>query len=98
MTHRIVTWIGVGAIAVVALALIVLVGRSPSDGAKPPAGTQTWTPSRTPDGQPDLQGTWLNYEATPFEAPQAAPAPVAADTPGRARGAPIFGRGAQRGP
>jgi hypothetical protein len=28
---------------------------------------------RTPDGQPDIQGTWLNFDATPFEAP----APVA---------------------
>jgi hypothetical protein len=35
--------------------------------------TQKWTPGRTPDGQPDIQGTWLNFDATPFEAPAAAP-------------------------
>ena len=28
------------------------------------AATNTWTPSRTSDGQPDLQGVWLNVFAT----------------------------------
>jgi hypothetical protein len=28
-----------------------------------------WTPSRTPDGQPDLQGIWTNATITPFERP-----------------------------
>jgi hypothetical protein len=44
---------------------------------------QKWQPGRTPDGQPDIQGTWLNFDATPFEAPapaaaRPAPAPGAA--------------------
>src|SRR5262249_39807320 len=27
-----------------------------------------WTPaSRTPDGQPDLQGVWTNFDSTPME-------------------------------
>jgi hypothetical protein len=30
---------------------------------------QKWTPGRTPDGQPDLQGIWINFDSTPFEAP-----------------------------
>ncbi len=30
-----------------------------------------WTAPRTPDGQPDLQGVWLNTSATPFERPPA---------------------------
>jgi hypothetical protein len=38
---------------------------------------QKWQPGRTPDGQPDIQGTWLNFDATPFEAP-VPPTPVAA--------------------
>ena len=30
---------------------------------------KTWTPPRTPDGQPDLQGVWTNSTLTPLERP-----------------------------
>jgi hypothetical protein len=33
--------------------------------------TRNWAPPRTSDGQPDLQGTWVNFDNTPFEAPGA---------------------------
>ena len=33
------------------------------------AQTPKWTPSRTPDGQPDLQGIWDYRSATPLERP-----------------------------
>ena len=41
------------------------------------AATPAWTPSHTLDGQPDLQGMWINFESTPFEKP---------DTPARGGG------------
>jgi len=31
--------------------------------------TKQWTPLRTPDGQPDLQGFWTNATFTPLERP-----------------------------
>lgn len=31
--------------------------------------SKAWTPSRTPDGQPDLQGLWTNITITPLERP-----------------------------
>ena len=37
---------------------------------------QKWTPGRTPDGQPDIQGIWINFDSTPFEAVAGAPAPT----------------------
>jgi len=33
------------------------------------AAGKAWTPPRTPDGQPDLQGIWTNATITPFERP-----------------------------
>jgi hypothetical protein len=52
-------------ISVVALVGTTLVrGSSASDRQSP---AKTWTVGRTPDGQPDLQGVWTNYDPTPFE-------------------------------
>ena len=38
--------------------------------AQTPASKKAWTPTRTPDGQPDLQGVWTNPTITPFERPK----------------------------
>jgi hypothetical protein len=38
---------------------------SPQSDGKP--SSKPWTVGRTPDGQPDLQGVWTNYDQTPFE-------------------------------
>ena len=36
---------------------------------KKKAEPKPWTPALTPDGQPDLQGNWVNRSATPLERP-----------------------------
>ena len=52
-------------LAIVWLAPVSLAGQAA------PARAKTWTPPRTPDGQPDLQGMWTNATITPFERPAA---------------------------
>ena len=41
----------------------------PSAAGNAKAGTKSWAPPRTPDGQPDLQGIWTNATLTPLERP-----------------------------
>jgi hypothetical protein len=44
----------------------------------PSAAQAQWKQGRTPDGQPDIQGTWINFDSTPFEAPSGeSPRPAA---------------------
>ena len=47
---------------VVRAALVALVMVAPAFG-------QDSAPPRTPDGQPNIQGVWTNFDPTPFEAP-----------------------------
>jgi hypothetical protein len=50
--------------------------------------SKNWTQPRTPDGQPDLQGTWTNYTSTPFEVPDESDRPdfYGGDVDGTGRG------------
>ena len=82
MSHRTVgqlQWLAV-ALAAVTLASSTAIGQ-----AKPLI-------FRMPDGHPNLQGTWLNFDSTPFEAPLVAPPPGGR---GGAVGGGLFG---DRGP
>ena len=74
MPHRTMASIGVvaAALVVAAFAAIPLAGQTPTVAAQASKPSSTWTLPRTPDGKPDLQGTWLNFDQTPFEQPDPA--------------------------
>ena len=46
-----------------------MAGQTPPSAPKAKPSAAHWTPPRTPDGQPDLQGTWTNATLTPLERP-----------------------------
>src|SRR5438094_10216808 len=66
MNYRCISFVvGLSALA----SLVQGQGAPNSAAAKAKAAKQAWTPVRTADGQPDLQGTWANNNATPLERP-----------------------------
>ena len=67
MRNRVLTSSSVLLLAVVAVIWLAPVSVA---GQAAAGKTKTWTPTRTPDGQPDLQGTWTNATITPFERPK----------------------------
>jgi hypothetical protein len=60
MRHRVLVFLGISSILVVAGVLTAV----PVAGQK-----KTWTPPRTPWGEPDLQGKWSYATITPLERP-----------------------------
>ena len=47
----------------------LLAGQPPVSPAVVSALAAPFAPGRTADGQPDIQGTWVNFDSTPLEAP-----------------------------
>jgi hypothetical protein len=68
MSHHFLTSRGVlsAMVAIVWLAPLPVVAQT---RVPVPPKAKKWTPPRTPDGQPDLEGMWTNPTITPFERP-----------------------------
>jgi hypothetical protein len=57
--------------AAVAVLLVAFANAQSPDPAA--AAGSGWAPRLTPDGQPDLHGTWVNFDSTPFESDTTGP-------------------------
>jgi hypothetical protein len=58
------------AVAMATLTVITVQGQAPAANTTTTGAATKWTPARTPDGRPDLQGNWSNNSVTPLERPK----------------------------
>ncbi|HXP86909.1 MAG TPA: hypothetical protein VN841_19425 [Bryobacteraceae bacterium] len=67
MSHR-----SLASIAVALAVLVLLFAQTPASAQTAPAAntTKAYTPAKTPDGHPDMQGYWTNNTITPLERPK----------------------------
>src|SRR5215468_11872011 len=60
----------VAVVSIPMLAQTAAAGQAQASAAKASPPAKAWTPPRTADGKPDLQGIWTDNTLTPFERPK----------------------------
>jgi hypothetical protein len=70
MTRPLLAGVGLLTAAVMWLSPLAVAAQTSPSGTKEGQTAKPYTPPRTPDGQPDIQGFWTNSTYTPLERPK----------------------------